>query len=84
MKHTNWWFLCAQMWNLGPSTVERAEIEFQIPHQYVLTTGQEIFLRILQPQVSRLSGTFKGDVIVWCRVLHYRVITLLYCKLSVK
>jgi len=64
MKYTNWRFLCAQVWNLGPSTVERAEIEFQIPHQYVLPPLQEIFMRILEPQVSALSGTLKDNAIV--------------------
>jgi hypothetical protein len=64
MKHTNWQLLCAQIWNLGPSTVERAEIEFQIPHQYVLPTGQKIFMRILEPQVSGVTGTLKGNAIV--------------------
>jgi hypothetical protein len=49
------------MWNLGPSTVERAEIEFQIPHQYVLPPVQEIFMSILEPQVSGVSGTLKGN-----------------------
>jgi hypothetical protein len=44
--------------------VETAEIEFRIPHQYVIPPEQEIFMRILEPQVSRLSGTLKGNVIV--------------------
>jgi hypothetical protein len=79
MKHTNWRFLCAQVWNLGPSTVERAEIEIQIPHQYVLPPVQEIFMRILEPQVSGLLGTLKGKAIVCCRALRYQVITFLYC-----
>jgi hypothetical protein len=57
IKHTNWRFLCDQVWNLGPSTVERAEIEIQIPHQYILPPVQEIFMRILEPQVSELSDT---------------------------
>ena len=57
--------------------MERAEIEFQIPHQYVFPPVQEIFMRILEPQVSRLSGTLKGDVIVCCRALRYQVITWL-------
>jgi len=64
MKYTNWRLLCAQVWNLGPSTVERAEIEFQIPHQYVLPPVQEIFMRILEPQVSGLSGILKDNVVV--------------------
>ena len=64
MKRTNWRLLWAKVWNLGPSTVERAEIEFQIPHQYVLPPVQEIFMRILEPQVSGLPGTLKGNAIV--------------------
>jgi len=64
MKYNNWRFLCAQVWNLGPSTVETAEIEFQIPHQYVLPPVQEIFMRILEPQVSGVSGTLKENPIV--------------------
>jgi hypothetical protein len=64
MNHINWRFLCAQVWNLGPSTVERAEIEFRIPHQYVLPPVQEIFMRILEPQVSGMSGTLKDNAIV--------------------
>ncbi|XP_023711534.1 integrin alpha-9 isoform X2 [Cryptotermes secundus] len=41
-----------QVWNSGPSTVETAEIEFQIPHQYVLPPTQEIFMRVLEPQLQ--------------------------------
>jgi hypothetical protein len=52
MKRINQGFLCGQVWNLGPSTVETAEIEFQIPHQYVLPPLQEIFMRVLEHQVS--------------------------------
>jgi len=62
MKYNNWRLLCAQVWNLGPSIVEKAEIEIQIPHQYILPLGQEIFMRILEHQVSGLTGTLKGNV----------------------
>jgi hypothetical protein len=52
MKKINGGILCGQVWNLGPSVVEAAEIEFQIPHQYVVPPGQEIFMRVLEHQVS--------------------------------
>jgi len=40
-----------QVWNLGPSKVERVMIELEIPHQLDGPNGQKIFMHVYKPQV---------------------------------
>jgi hypothetical protein len=41
-----------QAWNLGPSKVETAMIDIEIPHQVKGPNGKQIFMQVFEPQVS--------------------------------
>jgi hypothetical protein len=45
-------FCVFQVWNLGPSKVETAMIEIEIPHQLEGPNGEQIFMQVFEPQVS--------------------------------
>jgi hypothetical protein len=44
-------FCVLQVWNLGPSKVETAMIEIEIPHQLEGPNGAQIFMQVFEPQV---------------------------------
>jgi hypothetical protein len=45
-------FYVLQAWNLGPSKVETAMIDIEIPHQLKGPNGEQIFMQVFEPQVS--------------------------------
>ena len=45
-------FYVLQAWNLGPSKVETAMINIEIPHQLKGPNGEQIFMQVFEPQVS--------------------------------
>jgi len=46
-----------EAWNLGPSKVETAMIDIEIPHQLKGPNGEQIFMQVFEPQLSMQSSS---------------------------